>query len=117
VTGTVSKLMEFGAFVKLEPGVEGLVHISELSHKRVFRVSDVLTEGQEVEVQVQNVDAEQQRISLSLKALEARADKAKPVEDESAVPEAPTGPPKKRKVPLKGGIGGPASGEKFGLKW
>lgn len=116
VKGTVTRLMDFGAFVRLAPGVEGLVHISELSHKRVFRVSDVLTEGQEVEVQVQNVDAEQQRISLSLKALEARAEKARPVEEE-AEPEAPAAPPKKRKVPLKGGIGGPASGEKFGLKW
>ena len=63
--------MEFGAFVRLGPGVEGLVHISELSHKRVFRVSDVLQEGQEVEVLVLSVDPEQQRISLSLKALEA----------------------------------------------
>src|SRR4029079_15539835 len=73
VQGTVSRLMEFGAFVRLAPGVEGLVHISELSHKRVFRVSDMLTEGQDVEVIVLAVDPEQQRISLSLKALEARA--------------------------------------------
>jgi small subunit ribosomal protein S1 len=116
VKGTVSRLMEFGAFVRLGPGVEGLVHISELSHKRVFRVSDVLTEGQEVEVQVQSVDSEQQRISLSLKALEARptTQKAAPEPEE---PEAPPEPPKKRKTPLRGGIGGPPTGDQFGLKW
>ncbi len=115
VKGTVTRLMEFGAFVRLAPGVEGLIHISELSHKRVFRVADVLTEGQEVEVLVQSVDAEQQRISLSLKALEARAEKAKP--EEEPEPEIPAAPPKKRKVPLKGGTGGPSTGEQFGLKW
>ncbi len=47
--GRVVKIMEFGAFVELEPGVEGLVHISELSHKRVVRVSDVVKEGDEIE--------------------------------------------------------------------
>ena len=52
VKGTVSKLMQFGAFVKLEPGVEGLIHISELGHGRVMRTSDVLSEGQEVETKV-----------------------------------------------------------------
>ena len=68
--------MDFGAFVKLEPGVEGLIHISELAHGRVFRPSDVLSEGQEVEVKVLSVDAEKQRISLSLKALLDRPVKA-----------------------------------------
>jgi small subunit ribosomal protein S1 len=118
VKGTVSRLMEFGAFVRLAPGVEGLVHISELSYKRVFRVSDVLSEGQEVEVMVLSVDPEAQRISLSLKALEARpAAQAKETVQEEAEPETPPAPPKKRKTPLKGGIGGPPTGDKFGLKW
>jgi predicted RNA-binding protein with RPS1 domain len=115
VKGKVTRLMEFGAFVRLGPGVEGLIHISELSHKRVFRVSDMLNEGQDVEVMVLSVDAEQQRISLSLKALEAKAAPAEKVEPEE--PEAPPEPPKKRKVPLKGGIGGPSTGDQFGLKW
>ena len=61
--------MEFGAFVELEPGVEGLVHISELSHKRVWRASDVVKEGDEVEVLVLSVDPEAQRMSLSIKGL------------------------------------------------
>jgi len=116
VKGRVSRLMDFGAFVRLAPGVEGLVHISELSYKRVFRVSDVLAEGQEVEVQVQSVDPEAQRISLSLKALEARPETAKAA-PEPEEPEVPAAPPKKRKTPLKGGMGGPSTGEQFGLKW
>jgi small subunit ribosomal protein S1 len=118
VKGTVSRLMDFGAFVRLGPGVEGLIHISELSHKRVFRVADVLAEGQEVEVQVLSVDPETQRISLSLKALEARAVPAGKA-DEAAEPanEPQTTPPKKRKTPLRGGIGGPPSGDQFGLNW
>ncbi len=118
VEGTVSRLMEFGAFVRLEPGIEGLIHISELSHKRVFRVADVVQEGQKVEVLVQSVDPVQQRISLSLKALESRPEPAKkaeePEEEEAAA--APTASPKRSK-PLKGGIGSSSGGEKFGLKW
>jgi small subunit ribosomal protein S1 len=118
VRGRVTRLMDFGAFVRLGPGVEGLVHISELSHKRVFRVSDVLAEGQEVEVLVLSVDPEAQRISLSLKALEARpaAEKEK-AEEETAEAETPPPPLKKRQTPLRGGIGGPPTGERFGLKW
>ena len=69
VRGKVTKLMEFGAFVELEPGVEGLIHISELSHKRVWRASDVVHEGDELEVLVLAVNSESQRISLSIKAL------------------------------------------------
>lgn len=114
--GVVSKIMDFGAFVELEPGVEGLVHISELSHGRVFRVSDVVSEGQEVDVKVLSVDTEQQRISLSMKALEARPEtkKAEPEPEEEAPPPLPQ---PKRKTPLKGGIGRSSGGEQFGLKW
>jgi ribosomal protein S1 len=119
-TGVVSRLMEFGAFVKLEPGVEGLIHISELGHGRVFRAGDVVSEGQEVEVKVLSVDTEKQRIGLSLKALIDKPVKAgdKKIADEDMPlpPDAPK-PPKKRNEPLKGGIGGPSGGEKFGLNW
>ena len=69
VRGKVTRLMEFGAFVEFEPGVEGLVHISELSHKRIWRASDVVKEGEEVEVLVLNVNPEAQRMSLSIKGL------------------------------------------------
>ena len=120
VTGKVSKIMDFGAFVKLEPGVEGLVHISELSHKRVFKATEVVQEGQEVEAKVLSVDVENQRISLSMKALEARLEPTRK-SSAGAEPEAaePTVPSKKkeRKVPLKGGLGKSEFGDKFGLKW
>ena len=120
VNGTVSRLMDFGAFVKLEPGVEGLVHVSEISYNRVWRPSDVLSEGQEVEVKVLSVDAEKQRISLSLKALLGPAGEAGPREqDDEDMPLPPDAPkaPRKTNQPLKGGIGGPSGGEKFGLNW
>ncbi len=119
-TGTVSRLMDFGAFVKLEPGVEGLIHISELGHGRVFRARDVVNEGQQVEVKVLSVDSENQRISLSLKALLAAPTKpgqqAIADEDMPLPADAPKAP-QKRAHDLKGGTGGASGGEKFGLKW
>jgi ribosomal protein S1 len=117
VTGTVSKIMDFGAFVQLEPGVEGLVHISELAHHRVFRVGDIVREGQEVEAQVMSVDEEKQRIGLSMKAVAARPEPAKKAEPEPEEASVPAGPRKERKTPLKGGIGRGSGGESFGLKW
>ena len=117
VTGTVSKIMDFGAFVKLEPGVEGLVHISELSHKRVNRVHHVVEEGQRVEVKVLSVDEEAQKISLSIRAAQAVGSEAtgeEATEDEAVVRHVPKTPTKM----LKGGTGGRQSdGDKFGLKW
>lgn len=117
--GTVSKIMDFGAFVKLEPGVEGLIHISELAHGRVWRTADVVSEGQEVEVKILSLDRDKQRIGLSLKALQARprAEKTDEKEDDFAPsPDAPRAP-KKKQERLKGGVGSQAGGEKFGLKW
>jgi small subunit ribosomal protein S1 len=118
--GTVSRLMDFGAFVKLEPGVEGLIHISELGHGRVFRARDVVSEGQEVEVKVLSVDAENQRISLSFKALLPPPEKPgqqKVADEDVPLPADAPKPPKKKHEQLKGGIGGPSGGEKFGLNW
>lgn len=114
--GAVTKIMDFGAFVQLEPGVEGLVHISELSHGRVFRVRDVVEEGQQVDVKVLSIDPENQRISLSMKALAAKPEtqKAEP-EPEEEVP--PAAPQPRRKTPLKGGLGSRSGGSQFGLKW
>lgn len=66
-TGVVQRLTDFGAFVDLG-GVDGLIHISELSWGRVDHPSDVLSEGQEVQVRVLNVDRERERVSLSLRA-------------------------------------------------
>ncbi|MGO8749044.1 MAG: 30S ribosomal protein S1 [Thermoguttaceae bacterium] len=119
--GRVMKIMEFGAFVELEPGVEGLVHISELSHKRVARVSDVVKEGEEIDVMVLSVDMDAKRISLSMKAVQPlpepemkaeAAPAAKPAE-----PPLPPPKPKKPAGPLKGGLGRSPEAERFGLKW
>ena len=120
VDGVVTKLMDFGAFVKLEPGIEGLIHVSEMSHGRVWRPSDVVQEGQQVEVKVLSIDRTNQRISLSLKALLAPPAKADQQESANEVPALPADapkPPVKRDTPLKGGLGGPSGGEQFGLKW
>ncbi len=68
VKGTVSRIANFGAFVKLATGVEGLIHVSELAHRRIANVGSVVQEGQEVEVKILSVDRENQRIGLSLKA-------------------------------------------------
>jgi polyribonucleotide nucleotidyltransferase len=70
--GKVVKLMDFGAFVNILPGKDGLVHISQISHERVENVADKLREGDVVRVKVLEVD-KQGRIRLSMKALEARA--------------------------------------------
>lgn len=72
LTGTVKRLTSFGAFVEVFPGVEGLVHISQISHKHIATPADVLTPGQEVQVKVLEVHPEQQRLGLSIKALEEK---------------------------------------------
>ena len=111
VSGKVSRLMNFGAFVELEPAVEGLIHISELGPQRVFRVSDIVKEGQEVQVKVLSVDREQRRISLSLKAAQPKEPEAA-AEEPEAEPEAPAKPPRPRTTPLRGGTGS-GSGQLF----
>lgn len=72
VTGKVTKLMAFGAFVEISPGVEGLIHISELSHERVNKVSSVVKPGETVTAKVLSIDPERRRIALSLKQLQEK---------------------------------------------
>jgi ribosomal protein S1 len=119
VKGTVSRIADFGAFVRLEPGVEGLVHVSELASRRVRSVADVVKEGQPVECRVLSVDPDEQRMSLSIKALEAKpaehAAADEPAESEEPVAETPV--KRTRTTPLKGGLGSPSDGARFGLKW
>jgi len=131
VTGSVTKLMQFGAFVKLEPGVEGLIHISELGHGRVHQTGDVVSEGQEVEVKVLSVDPDAQRIGLSLKAMlpppEPKSQQGHAPSKRDGTSSSEAGSSEKNEQSkrrrresdknLKGGIGGPSGGEKFGLKW
>src|SRR5690625_1969461 len=69
-TGTVKRIVDFGAFVELKPGVEGLVHISEMAHRHVDTPHEVVSENEEVEVKVLSVEQDEQRVSLSIKALE-----------------------------------------------
>ncbi len=118
VRGPITRLAQFGAFVRIAPGVEGLIHISELAHHRVYAVQNVVQEGQEVEAKVLAVDSDQQRISLSLKATLQKATKeeTKPAEEAPDEPPRPLAVPKRR-GPLKGGTGKGSGGESFGLNW
>ena len=69
VDAKVVKLMTFGAFAEILPGVDGLIHISQIAEKRINKPEDVLSEGQDVKVKITDVDAENKRISLSIRAL------------------------------------------------
>jgi 4-hydroxy-3-methylbut-2-enyl diphosphate reductase len=71
VDGTVARIAPFGAFITLEEGIDGLVHISHVSHRRVAKAEDELSVGQEVQVMVLDIDLENQRISLSKKEADA----------------------------------------------
>ena len=72
VEGTVKRLTDFGAFVEVLPGIDGLVHVSQISHKRIENAKEALKVGQEVQVKVLEVNADAERVSLSIKALEER---------------------------------------------
>jgi len=69
VKGKITKLTDFGAFVEVEPGIEGLVHVSEIKEERVENPRDVLQEGQEVDVKVIDINSQDRKIALSIKAL------------------------------------------------
>ena len=100
VRGKVVQLKEYGAFVELEPGLDGLVHISEVANKRVANIGDELTVGQMVNARILDIDTERRRISLSIKdaigeeaeipAEEAPVEDTPAEEDESSVVEVET---------------------------
>ena len=69
VDAKVVKLMTFGAFAEIIPGVDGLIHISQIADRRIGKPEDVLAVGQDVQVKITDVDAENKRISLSIRAL------------------------------------------------
>ena len=85
----IVKLMTFGAFAEILPGVDGLIHISQIANKRIGKPEDVLAEGQTVQVKITEVDAENKRISLSIRAL--LQEEAEEVAEE-IVEEAPEAP-------------------------
>lgn len=116
--GTVTKLADFGAFVSLEAGIEGMVHISELAHGRVSTVQSAVKVGEEIDVKVLSIDTKKRRIALSRKATlaapvdESRARHKPEVEEttrELAV--------KPGRDALQGGRGKSSGGEQFGLRW
>ena len=87
VDAKIVKLMTFGAFAEIIPGVDGLIHISQIANKRIGKPEDVLAEGQEVQVKITEVDAENKRISLSIRALlepEAEEEAAEEVAEEAS---------------------------------
>ncbi|MBQ9875154.1 MAG: S1 RNA-binding domain-containing protein [Thermoguttaceae bacterium] len=135
VRGKVTRLMDFGAFVELPNGVEGLVHISEISYRRVNKVSDALTVGDLVDVKILSIDQSKRKIGLSIKRTQddprikereeaqAKADaEAQAIEDEARERENAEIAAKREmirqlqtKKPLKGGLGRKDDGDKFGL--
>jgi small subunit ribosomal protein S1 len=86
IDGTVTKLVNFGAFVRVRDGLEGLIHISELSHQRVAHPADVVHEGQQLKLKIISLDSERHRLGLSLK--QAEEPPARPAAEPSA-PGAP----------------------------
>lgn len=99
VPGKVTRVVDFGAFIELEPGLEGLVHISELAPNRVRAASDVVKPGQDVQVRILEIDKDARRISLSIRRAVEPATPA-PAATTAAAP-----PSKKKKRPeLKGGL-------------
>jgi len=105
VTGTVTKLTNFGVFVELEPSLEGLLHISELSDKKIENPEDIVKVGDQIEVRILRVDIAERKIGLSRKS-------SVPVEegtetDQSAAPAVP-------REELKGGTG-ESSGPLFSM--
>lgn len=105
VSGLVMRLADFGAFVQLEEGVEGLVHISEMSDRHIRTPGDAAKVGDVVQVRVKSVDLEQRRVSLSMKLAAPPAATAAPVPSSSASGSPPSAAtPPKRKKALKGGL-------------
>ena len=84
VDAKIVKLMTFGAFAEILPGVDGLIHISQIADRRIGKPEDVLAEGQEVQVKITEVDAENKRISLSIRALLEPVEEAAEEAEEAA---------------------------------
>ena len=74
ITGKVARMTDFGAFVELTPGVDALLHVSQISREHVEKPSDVLSVGQEITAKIVDLNEEEKKISLSMKALEADRD-------------------------------------------
>lgn len=145
VCGQITRIAPFGAFVEIAPGLEGLVHVSEIAYQRVENPADALNEGEFVDVKILSIDTDKKKISLSIKQLsedprkaqreaeraarqaamteeelKAEADrKAKDAAEEAKwnekIEKSKKGLPKEED--LKGGVTSRSEGSKFGLKW
>ncbi len=113
VTGTIVRFADYGAFLKLEKDINGLVHLSEIAHHKVTDPSEVLTIGQKIDAQVINIDIDERRIGLSIKALKPidretmerikkEAAEAKGAKEVKEVKESDADTPKAKKVSKKG---------------
>ena len=114
VKGKVSKIASFGAFVELEDGVDGLVHISQISDQRIDKVRDALEVGQEVEARVMKVDRAERRIGLSIKAMNMTDDEVKAMIDG---PEATAEPAASAGSDSFGGLGAAFDNAFANVEW
>ncbi|RJX38419.1 30S ribosomal protein S1 [Paenibacillus pinisoli] len=89
VTGTVRRIVTFGAFIEIAPGVEGLVHISQIAHRHIATPHEVLKEGQEVQAKVLDFNAAEKRVSLSIKETEEAPEQPAPAPRAERAPRAP----------------------------
>jgi small subunit ribosomal protein S1 len=113
VKGKVTKLTNFGVFVELEPGLEGLLHISELADHKVDSPEEVVKVGDEIEVKVLRVDRGERKIGLSRKKAHWNRAADQEREESAAEGEPSEAPPKENNKELKGGLGG--GGPRFGM--
>jgi len=102
IDGTVTKLVNFGAFVRVRDGLEGLIHISELSHQRVAHPGDVVHEGQTLKLKIISLDSERHRLGLSLKQAEEAPARPSPEPGQAAAAPRPAGGGERRPRPERG---------------
>lgn len=115
VTGVVKRLVSFGAFVEIAPGVEGLVHISQIAHRHIATPFEVLKEGQEVKAKVLDFNPGEKRVSLSIKETEEAPARPEREERESRGPRGPRAPREESNLPPVENMSFNL-GEKFGDK-
>ena len=108
ISGTVTKLVNFGAFVRVEEGLEGLIHISELSNQRVAHPGDVVKEGDTLNLKIISLDSERHRLGLSLKQAEERssAEPAPPPAAAATIGASPSAPARFEERPARRERGG-----------
>jgi small subunit ribosomal protein S1 len=116
VTGVVKRLVNFGAFVEIAPGVEGLVHISQISHKHIGTPQEVLEEGQEVKVKILEMSPSEKRVSLSIKETEEAPEAAPRAERAPRASRAPREELNNPNVSLNNSGLSITLGERFGDK-